>query len=277
MKATDSLPRIWKAKWINPELSHESDQRQPASVLRRRFNLENTENARLYITCHGLYEASLNGRRVGDFVLAPGTGNYRKRLCVQSYDVSALLRTGINELSVTLGDGWYRGSVGIDGMNNYYGTDIALLCQLETNGTPVLCSDEEWEASQQGPTRENDLQQGETYDALMEKITDWHAVSVLDLRYDNLVSDESVPVIEQERFPGKLLRTPNGDTVIDFGQNLAGYTELHVTAEAGQKLTSASATQRWRRISILRAPSSLRSQYIPRCRRQVFLNAEMQM
>ena len=118
MKKTDSLHRIWKAKWINPELSHESDQRQPASVLRRRFNLENTENARLYITCHGLYEASLNGRRVGDFVLAPGTGNYRKRLCVQSYDVSALLRTGINELSVTLGDGWYRGSVGIDGMNN---------------------------------------------------------------------------------------------------------------------------------------------------------------
>ncbi len=237
MKKTDSLPRIWKAKWIDPELPHDSDKRQPASVLRRRFNMENTENARLYITCHGLYEASLNGRRVGDFVLEPGTGNYRKRLCVQSYDVSALLRTGINELSVTLGDGWYRGSVGIDGMNNYYGTDIALLCQLETNGTPVLCSDEEWEASQQGPTRENDLQQGETYDARMEKITDWHAVSVLDLRYDNLVSDESVPVIEQERFPGKLLRTPNGDTVIDFGQNLAGYTELHVTAEAGQKLT----------------------------------------
>ena len=87
---------------------------------------------------------------MGDFVLAPGTGDYAKRLTVQAYAVSDLLRQGENEITVTLGDGWYRGSVGIDGLRNYYGADLALLCQLEIGGEPALCSDASWQASQQG-------------------------------------------------------------------------------------------------------------------------------
>ena len=231
------LPARWAAKWIDPEPPHGKDARQPASVLRRRFTVEKCESAVLYITCRGLYEAVLNGRRVGDFVLAPGTGDYRKRLCVQAYDVSALLREGENELLVTLGDGWYRGSVGIDGLRNFYGEELALLCQLEIGGEPVLCSDERWEASQSGPTRENDLQQGETYDARREEPGGWHAVTLRDFGFDTLCGEAFVPVTEHERFEGKLLTTPNGETVIDFGQNLAGYTELRVTAKAGQKIT----------------------------------------
>ena len=233
----NKLPANWQAKWIDPELLHDKEERQPASVLRRRFTAEKTENARLFITCHGLYEASLNGQRVGDFVLAPGTGDYAKRLTVQAYDVSELLRAGENELVVTLGDGWYRGSVGIDGLRNYYGADLALLCQLEIDGKAVLCSDERWEASQQGPTRENDLQQGETYDARMEEIRDWHGVTLRDFSFEALAPTESVPILEQEHFSGKLIRTPNGETVVDFGQNLAGYTELRVNAKAGQSIT----------------------------------------
>ena len=233
----NKLPAQWQAKWIDPELPHDKEQRQPASVLRRSFRVESTENAVLYITCHGLYEAMLNGQRVDDFVLAPGTGDYAKRLTVQVYDVSELLRMGENEITVTLGDGWYRGSVGIDGLRNYYGADLALFCQLEIDGEAVLCSDERWEASQQGPVRENDLQQGETYDARMEEIRDWHSVTVRDFDFENLVPTESVPILEQERFEGKLLTTPNGETVIDFGQNLAGYTELRVNAKAGQTIT----------------------------------------
>ena len=231
------MPVAWQAKWIDPELPHEKEVRQPASLLRRAFTLEETENAVLYITCHGLYEARLNGRRVGDFVLAPGVGDYNKRLTVQAYDVSELLRRGENEFTITLGDGWYRGNNGIDGLNCLFGEDLALLCQLEVDGTPVFCSDGSWQASQEGPTRLNDLEKGEEYDARREKIEVWHSVTVRDFGFENLAPTESVPVLEQERFPGKLLTTPNGETVIDFGQNLAGYTELRVKAKAGQKIT----------------------------------------
>ena len=233
----NALPEVWQAKWIDPELPHDAETKQPASYLRRRFTVSSTENACLYITCHGLYEASLNGQRVGDFVLAPGTGDYHKRLTVQCYDVSDLLRTGENEITVTLGDGWYRGSVGIDGLWNYYGEDIALLCQLEVDGKPVLRSDEHWEATQDGPVRENDLQQGEAYDARRETLTGWHGVTVREFGYDNLAATQSVPIVEQERFAGTIIHTPNGETVTDFGQNLAGYTELRVRAKAGQKIT----------------------------------------
>ena len=237
MLINNLLPAVWRAKWIDPELPHVPEQRQPASVLRKTFAVGDAENARLFITCHGLYTACLNGKRVGDFVLAPGTGDYHKRLTVQCYDVSGLLRPGENELAVTLGDGWYRGSVGIDGLRNYYGTDLALLCQLEADGQILLCSDESWQASQHGPIRENDLQQGEQYDARMETVTDWHGVTLRDFEYENLAPSESVPIVEQERFEGKIITTPNGETVIDFGQNLAGYTEIHLTARSGQKIT----------------------------------------
>lgn len=230
-----ALP-VWQAKWIDPELPHDAEARQPASYLRKSFSVQEMGRACLYITCHGLYAAFLNGKRVGDFVLAPGTGDYRKRLTVQCYDVSDLLKAGENELLVILGDGWYRGNVGVDGLHNYYGSDLALLCQLEMDGTPVLCSDDTWEASQSGPIRENDLELGETYDARMENISDWHAVTVRDDGFANLAPTESVPILEQERFSGKIIRTPNGETVIDFGQNLAGYTALRVTAGAGQKI-----------------------------------------
>ena len=237
MMLQNKMPAIWKAKWIDPEVPHEQKERQPASVLRRRFTADNTENAILYITCHGLYEAKLNGRRVGDFVLAPGTGEYRKRLTVQAYDVSALLRAGENEIVVTLGDGWYRGNNGIDGLNCLFGSDLALLCQLELDGKAFLWSDENWEASQCGPIRCNDMELGETYDARREEIRDWHGVTIRDFGFATLAPTESVPIVEQERFPGKLIRTPNGETVIDFGQNLAGYTEIRVTAKAGQRIT----------------------------------------
>ena len=235
MKQNHSLPE-WHAKWINPELEVSEEKRQPASVMRRRFSLDETGDAFLYITVHGVYEAILNGKRVGDFVLAPGTGDYHSRLSVQCYEVTDLLKEGENELCVSIGDGWYRGSVGIDGLTNYYGKDIALLCQLEVNGKTVLCSDESWEASQSGAIRENDLQKGEVYDARKETITDWHGVKTEEFDYDNLQLTKSVPIIEQERFEGKLIHTPNGETVIDFGQNLAGYTEIRIHAKEGQKI-----------------------------------------
>ena len=233
----ERLPDKWLAKWILAKPVSDENGKQPASVFRRSFSASNKEETILYITTHGIYTAFLNGQRINDFVLAPGTGDYHKRLFVQSYDITDKLIEGENELCITIGDGWYRGSVGIDGLQNYYGRDLALLCQIELNGTPVVWSDEQWEASSDGPVRENDLQQGETYDARMESITQWHGVTAGNFSYENLVGDDGVPVLEQERFEGRLIPVPNGETVIDFGQNLAGYTELRVIAKAGQKLT----------------------------------------
>ena len=174
------------AKWINPELTSEPDKHKPAAYLRKAFTVNKTGTSRLYITCHGLYVAYLNGSRVGNFVLAPGTGSYGKKLTYQSYDVTDLLKEGNNELLVVLGDGWYRSCTGVDGDVNLFGEDISLYCQLEVGGSTVCISDESWQASNEGPIRENDMQQGECYDTRMEEIKNWHEVKLENFAIDLL-------------------------------------------------------------------------------------------
>lgn len=224
------------AGWINPELTCDPKLHKPASYLKKRFQAGRAERARLYITCHGVYEAYLNGKRVGEFVLSPGSATYDKSLPYQTYDVTELLREGENEALVILGDGWYRSCSGVDGDRNLYGEDMALYFQLEIDGKPVCISDESWLASQNGPLRENDMQQGEVYDATREALTDFHPVKTEAFGVENLVCSNSLMIGEMERFPGKLIRTPNGETVIDYGQNLAGYVEFWLNAHAGDRI-----------------------------------------
>lgn len=224
------------AKWINPELVSDPSIHMPASYLQTTFKAPLGSQARLYITCHGLYEAYLNGMRVGDFVLAPGSDTYNKKLTYQTYDVTELVKEGKNDVQVILGDGWYRSCSGVDGERNLFGEDIALYFQLEVDGVPVCISDEKWQATQDGPIRENDMQQGEIYDARKESLTSWHEVKVQDFQITHFKGSNSVPVVEQERFTGKIMITPNGETVIDYGQNLAGYVEFTVDAKEGQTL-----------------------------------------
>lgn len=226
----------WQAKWINPELTLDETQRQSASYLKKIFNLDAWKTGRLYITCHGVYAAYLNGKRVSDFVLAPGTTEYAKRLYYQVYDVTEALQSGENELLVVLGDGWYRGNNGIDGRCNLFGKDIALLCQLETDGRVQVISDERWMAAQDGAIRFNDLQDGEVIEAFRGGGTDYHAVKVENHGYDNLMCSNNVAVHEQESFQPTILTTPNGETVLNFGQNMAGYVEFTVDAVQGQEI-----------------------------------------
>lgn len=230
----------FKAKWINPEPECDPAVHKPASYLKTSFFVKKEalqkKSARLYVTCHGLYEAFINKKRVGNFVLAPGSYNYDVRLAYQTYDVSDLLVEGENDVEVILGDGWYRSVSGVDGDRNLYGEDVALYFQLEINGEAVCISDEHWLASQDGPIRENDMQQGEVVDARMEEIQSYHEVKTEDFGTEKLICSNCVPVCEKERFTGKLFKTPNGETVIDFGQNMAGYVSFSLCAKAGQSL-----------------------------------------
>ncbi len=237
-------PADWQAKWIDPQPDTiDPDTRYPASVLARTFTLENAPNtARLYITAHGLYRASLNGRPVTDAVLTPGCTSYHHRLQVQTWDVGELLVAGENHIEVTLGDGWFRGRVGAFGSLNVYGERLALLAQLEVslNGTrAVACAtDETWKASQDGPIRENDLKDGLRVDARRTP-EGWHGVAVRDHGYEQLTGTDAPVVREREEFRPEVLTTPDGNTVLDFGQNIAGYVSFTVEGEAGDtvKLT----------------------------------------
>jgi alpha-L-rhamnosidase len=141
----------WKAKWITPGYVEDSVMR-PSPYFRKQFDAKKKISAAVaYITAHGMYEAQINGVRVGDAYLTPGWTAYKKRLQYQTYDVTNLLKNGANAIGVTLGSGWYRGIIGFTNSINYYGKDIALLMQLEitySDGSKeTIVSDDSWKSS----------------------------------------------------------------------------------------------------------------------------------
>lgn len=117
----------WTAKWISGNYKPKKNTRWPVDHFRKAFSAKKqVAKARLYITACGLYEANINGQRVGDFILAPGCTDYRKRLQYQTYDVTKLLAEN-NTIEVLLADGWYRGSIGCFGKTNVFGRQTKLL------------------------------------------------------------------------------------------------------------------------------------------------------
>ena len=228
----------WSAKWVTGDYKVNKKERYPVDCFRKDFHTTNVKKARLYITACGLYEASLNGQRVGDFVRAPGITDYRKRVQYQTYDVTTMLQKGENTLTVQLADGWYRGSCGAWGLKNQYGTETKLLAQLELThadgNVQTIVTDESWDWSNDGSIRFADNKDGEEVNAQKEpsysgkaKITN-HPVTP--------TASNNVPVTEHERLKPVCITTPSGKTVLDFGQNIAGYAEFTVAAHAGQTL-----------------------------------------
>ena len=228
----------WKAKWITGNYRVNKKQRYPVDCFRKTFHVSGIQKARLYITACGLYEAKLNGQRVGDFILAPGITDYRKRVQYQTYDVTGLLQSGENALTVQLADGWYRGSTGAWGLKNQYGTETKLLAQLEimhTDGSvQTIITDESWDWSNDGPIRFADNKDGEVVNA--SNVPSYLGKAKSTSHPVTPTASNNVSVTEHERLKPVCITTPSGKTVLDFGQNIAGYAEFTVNAHAGQKI-----------------------------------------
>jgi alpha-L-rhamnosidase len=229
----------WKARWIGPGFS-ETDPKRPSPYLRKHFNAgKKISSATAYITALGMYEARINGKRVGDARLTPGWTAYKKRLQYQQYDVTDLLKQGQNAVGVILGNGWYRGFIGFSGQKDFYGKDLALLFQLDityTDGTREnIGSDESWTSSY-GSILSSEIYNGETIDNRNEK-KGWDMPEYSDMVWTNatvktgefpaLVATYNEPVKKHETFrPLRIFTTPKGEKVIDFGQNLVGWVKV---------------------------------------------------
>ncbi|MDO5423723.1 MAG: family 78 glycoside hydrolase catalytic domain [Eubacteriales bacterium] len=228
----------WTAKWITGNYKVNKKKRYPVDCFRRQFTVPDRKKARLYITACGLYEAKLNGTRVGNFILAPGITDYRKRVQYQTYDVTELLCKGKNTLTVQLADGWYRGSCGAWALKNQYGTETKLLAQLEIThadgSVQVIGTDENWDWSNDGPIRFADNKDGERYDA--NAVPGYCGKAKVTAHPVTPAASNNVPVTEHEHLSARLLRTPAGKTVLDFGQNIAGYVSFSLMAGSGQTI-----------------------------------------
>lgn len=224
----------WSAKWISGNYKPEKNRRYPADCFMKEFSVRgDIASARFYATARGVYDVTVNGHRIEDFILAPGITDYRKRIQYQTYNVTALLQES-NVLELRLGDGWYRGSTAAYGVTNVYGKQTSVLAQLEityTDGrTETIVTDRSWAWSNDGPIRFNDLKDGEIYNAAMKPSYSGKAVELAAPAALPVASD-NVPVTEHERF-----RAKREENILDFGQNIAGYLDLTVRGKRGQRV-----------------------------------------
>jgi alpha-L-rhamnosidase len=236
LPAVAQQPFASSTRWIQPGFPEDSLDR-PSPVFRKTFTLRLAPSkVKLLITAHGLYEAGLNGRRIGTAWFTPGYTSYHRRLQYQEYDLTAQAHTGSNQLNVTVGDGWWRGRYGADLQNNRYGKDAGLLAQLEitySDGSrDTIVTDGSWQCTT-GPVHYADLYAGEVQDTRIDLGT-WSAVKAGKGAGANLVPSASEPVREHEHFhPLRIMITPEGEQVLDFGQNLAGWVSFAVNGKAG--------------------------------------------
>ncbi len=207
------------------------------------FSIEKKlHRATLSLTATGVYEVHINGMRVSDYILAPGCTAYGKRLQYQTYEVTSLLQAA-NELTITVGTGWYRGRIGA----KYHAVQDApcgilgelLLCY--TDGTQeTIHTDTTWQTKKSNILF-SDIYDGECYDATLTP-SDVYGVKALDLGMGTLIPQEGEFIREQERIkPLSLIISPAGERIIDFGQNLAGYVEFTISASAGEEIEFSCA------------------------------------
>ncbi|HEY6502907.1 MAG TPA: glycoside hydrolase family 78 protein [Chitinophagaceae bacterium] len=239
----------WKAKWIEPGYMEDSVMR-PSPLFRKQFSAtKKIVSATAFITSHGLYEAFINGKRVGNAFLTPGWTSYNKRLQYQAYDVTGLLQQGSNAIGAQLGNGWYRGYLAWGDTKNIYGKKLGLLFQLAitySDGTvETIVSDETWKSTT-GSISSAEIYHGEMIDARNEKDgwktaqyndQNWSGVMTADHPKDILVATCNEPIKKHETFPAvRVMTTPAGEKVLDFGQNLVGWVIVKAKGNPGDKI-----------------------------------------
>jgi len=233
-------PSDWSAHWISANIEINKKRRYPVDCFRKQFEItQSIRQARLYIAANGLYEAQLNSKKVGDAEVTPGLTDYRKRVHYQTWNVTDQVKQGMNSLEVMVADGWFRGCLGALSYRNTFGTRTAFLCQLElelADGTKqIVVSDTSFGWSNDGAIRYADMKNGEVVEANKHPSYSGKARLTPNLVFPTAANN--VLVKGHERFSARLLTSPAGKKILDFGQNLAGLIEFWIQGEEGQKIT----------------------------------------
>jgi alpha-L-rhamnosidase len=250
-------PGDWRGKWIGMDSAFAWDSvtkfsRLSARYLRKVFaGSKKIKQATAYIAGMGMYELYINGKKMGDHVLAPAPTDYRKSVLYNTLDVTSALQQGNNAIGVVLGNGRF-----FTMRQNYKPKKIAtfgypkLLFQLEvtyTDGsTNTMVSDQSWKLTADGPIRSNNEYDGEEYNANKE-LTGWNTTAYNDAKWlvpqlveapgGKLTAQMNEPMrVMQHIVPVSIQPKDNG-YVVDMGQNMAGWLQLKIRGKKGDTIT----------------------------------------
>lgn len=244
---TGKMDEPWRAEWIAPA---REDTFHP--ILEKTFTVDKKiKRARLYATGVGLFEAYINGKKLGDEYLAPYVNQYESNIQVITFPVEMELE-GENRLELLLGKGWYMGVFGLELKDNNYGDRMAAIAELhleyEDGSSEVIATDESW------LYRGSDIEDSGIYLGERQNRQLWQGkdnslkpVEVLyhpetqpgteNLAKAHLMDRLSLPVRVMETLPvQEVITTPAGETVLDMGQNFAGFVEFLADFPAGTQI-----------------------------------------
>jgi hypothetical protein len=227
-----------RANWITHGFE---DGLVPPAVFSRCVILkEKPKVARIYSSALGIYHFTVNGKEGSDCRFAPGWTSYETRIQYQTADVTNLLREGENRLVFTVANGWYKGILGFENQGNHYGTRTGLIAELfvryEDGEEESFGTDENW-MSGTGPIRSSEIYHGETVD-LTADCRATTSVRLLEKpSTEILTGQEDAPVRVTEEIPAKrFLKSPAGENILDFGQNLTGVVRFRTRQKKGTKI-----------------------------------------
>lgn len=241
--------REWKAAFISPEKESDWDKSRGYYLRKEIQTSKKVKQAFVFVTALGLYHFYINGNRIGEDEFTPGWTSYRHHLLYQSYDVTNYIKEGTNMLGAHLGAGWYKGDMGSARTRNHYGKQNAFSCQIEVQYEDgehaVFVTDSSW-VSTESPILYSEIYDGEIYDARKEidgwseagnKEGEWQRTEEIYFPVETLHAQSGCKVRKKERVPAKrLFQTPQGDWVVDFGQNMAGWIEFYAEGKDGDKI-----------------------------------------
>lgn len=231
------------AKWILQGKS--GGLKAGAPIVRKKFDLSQSKNkiasARVYATCAGFYELELNGKKLGDDFLNPGSTQYSETILYQTFDITDSVKNGSNELSATLGNGWWCGMAGMVFMKEFPVFISKTVITYKDGSKQTIVTDESWEYTLDGPITKNDIYDGETYIASRkENEYSYSPVKVTTAAEQGLgeIKSQICGTIKcmQTVEPVNVTEPEKGKYIYDFGQNLAGVVEITVKGESGDRV-----------------------------------------
>ena len=224
----------WAAQWITAPDAETAQH----FIVRKRFTAKAGQAARLHCTACGIYEAQLNGKPVTDEVMLPGYHFYPAETQAQTFDVTPLLQDGENTLEFHVGRGWHGSNLATWNPEVApYGKMPGVIAELMLDGSPAVATDTSWEVFP-SPVTDSSIYLGEHIDANRAALSAPGATGQAAVLYPEKtgpIADRHSPPIRrtQTLTPVKIFTAPNGETVIDFGQNMTGWPELCNHAPAG--------------------------------------------
>ncbi len=233
---TGKQEKKWSANWITTQ---QDDLYHP--IFYKDFKaIKQVKSARLYISGLGLFEASLNGQKIGNEVLTPYYSNYHDEVQYLTFDITDEIKD-CNKLEVSLGNGWYKGRFGLAGQKENFGSRFWLIAEIrlvyEDGTVETIGSDDSWEYFG-SDIESSDIYDGEVLNHLLwDGRENVRKAAVMAAAEGMLTERYSLPVLEMEELAVKeIIHTPAGETVLDFGQNFAGYPVFHCQLPKGTKV-----------------------------------------